>query len=268
MERRNYYTQKLCQRHFLPPPSPPSHTTQSLASSPAARDAGLDPVQVLGALTPARRSMVGTLHSSTVETMAGLLVALAEVRQRAGSRGGGLLGDLVVLCGSYDSSARAKSSYLRFSTLSVGSVEEVILHLGMFGVEDAACLCFCLFEFDHCGCVFIITPPPTRPTPPIRHLVPRPMRAEYPADVQGVCGNLSAAGCSSRTGEATRGNRCSCGHRPADAGNTLDHNRSTSTAAKHDVVDEWRHHFIENGDRRCSGRRCCRNRYRCRRRRG
>ncbi|CAM9214804.1 unnamed protein product [Scytosiphon promiscuus] len=52
---------------------------QSLASSAAAREAGLDAAQVLGALSPARRSMAGSLHSSTVEMMAGLLVALADM---------------------------------------------------------------------------------------------------------------------------------------------------------------------------------------------
>lgn len=53
---------------------------QALASSSAAREAGLNPGQVLGALAPARRSMVGSLHTLPMDTMAGLLVALAEVR--------------------------------------------------------------------------------------------------------------------------------------------------------------------------------------------
>lgn len=52
---------------------------QALASSAAAREAGLNPGQVLGALAPARRSMVGSLHTLPMETMAGLLVALAEM---------------------------------------------------------------------------------------------------------------------------------------------------------------------------------------------
>ncbi|CAM9958687.1 unnamed protein product [Ectocarpus sp. 13 AM-2016] len=52
---------------------------QSLACSPAAREAGLDAGQVLAALSPARRSMVGSLHGSPVKTFAGLLVSLAEM---------------------------------------------------------------------------------------------------------------------------------------------------------------------------------------------
>ncbi|CAM9363341.1 unnamed protein product, partial [Ectocarpus sp. 6 AP-2014] len=54
-------------------------TFQSLACSTAAREAGLDAGQVLAALSPARRSMVGSLHGSPVETFAGLLVSLAEM---------------------------------------------------------------------------------------------------------------------------------------------------------------------------------------------
>lgn len=59
---------------------------QSLACSPAAREAGLEPGRVLSALAPARRSMVGSLRRLPVATMAGLMVALAEVRS---TKGGG-----------------------------------------------------------------------------------------------------------------------------------------------------------------------------------
>lgn len=52
---------------------------QLLASSPAAREAGLGPGKVLGALAPARRSMVGSARRSPAEIIAGLVVALAEV---------------------------------------------------------------------------------------------------------------------------------------------------------------------------------------------
>lgn len=72
-----------CRLPFVGPPvaQPISvRHRKSLASSAAAREAGLDPVQVLSALSPARRSMVGSLNSSPTEAMAGLLVALAEVR--------------------------------------------------------------------------------------------------------------------------------------------------------------------------------------------
>lgn len=54
---------------------------QSLACGPAAREAGLAPGRVLSALAPARRSMVGSLRRLPVATMAGLMVALAEVRR-------------------------------------------------------------------------------------------------------------------------------------------------------------------------------------------
>lgn len=87
---------------------------QSLACSLAAREAGLDPAQVLGALAPARRSMVGSLRSSPVETMAGLMVALSEVRDKGwqGRRKGQMLVCRVRLFLLPDGSMREAAAFL------------------------------------------------------------------------------------------------------------------------------------------------------------
>lgn len=64
-------------------------TQQSLASSPAARDTGLDPGKILGTLAPARRSMVGKAGRMPEEIMAGLVVALAKVTDETKDSAGG-----------------------------------------------------------------------------------------------------------------------------------------------------------------------------------